>query len=146
MSIQFISLILASYLLGSVPAAYLAARLSRGIDIRLYGSGNVGFSNLAKFTSKTVAIPVFVFDLAKGMAMVLLARLLGLGTVQQVIIGLAAIIGHNWSVFLRFSGGRGILTALGVILVLAPWLALILLAIALIFALFHQIARNLTSS
>jgi len=139
-AIEFALLTVAAYLLGSVPSAYLAGKLSRGIDIRQYGSGNVGTSNLLKFTSKKVVIPVIIFDVGKGMLMVWAAQLAGLGTVQQVTIGLAAIIGHNWPVFLRFNGGRGGLTLLGVTLILAPKLVLILLAITLIFGIFHQLA------
>jgi glycerol-3-phosphate acyltransferase PlsY len=112
-SIEFVLLLLGAYLLGSVPAAYLAARWSRGIDIRQYGSGNIGVSNLWRSTSKWLAMPVIIFDFGKGMLLVWIAQLLGLGIDQQVAIGLAAIIGHNWPVFLRFSGGRGLLTTLG---------------------------------
>ncbi len=140
MVVELALLILAAYLLGSVPAAYLAAKWSRGIDIRQYGSGNVGATNLLKFTSKKVSIPVIIFDVGKGMLMVWAAQLIGLGIAQQVTVGLAAIIGHNWPVFLHFSGGRGGLTTLGVVLILAPMLALILVAIASIFAIFRQMA------
>ena len=136
MAIEFVLLLLAAYLLGSVPAAYLAARWSRGIDIRKYGSGNVGAANLLRFTSKRIAIPVIIFDLAKGMLMVWAAQLMGFDVAQQVAAGLAAIIGHNWPVFLRFSGGRGGITTLGVALVLTsingliPWEIVVFLAAA----------------
>ena len=140
MAIEFALLILVAYLLGSVPAAYLAAKWSRGIDLRQYGSGNVGASNLLKFTSKKVAIPVIIFDVGKGMVMVWAAQLSGLGAAQQVTVGLAAIVGHNWPVFLRFSGGRGGLTTLGVVLILAPKLGLILVCIAFLLSIFRQLA------
>ncbi len=117
-------LILGAYLLGSVPAAYIAARFTRGVDIREYGSGNVGVSNLLKVTSKWLVIPVALFDLGKGALAVWVAQLLGLGLLEQVIAGLAVIAGHNWPVFLRFSGGRGILTVAGVLSILSPWLAI----------------------
>jgi len=110
----FVLLLLGSYLLGSVPAAYLAAKWSRGIDIRLYGSGNIGATNLLGLTARWIAIVVIIFDLGKGMATVWVAELTGLDVAQQVAVGLAAIIGHNWPVFLRFSGGRGLLATLGV--------------------------------
>jgi len=142
--IKFASLLIAAYLLGSVPAAYLAAKWSRGIDLRQYGSGNVGASNLLTITSKWIAIPVIIFDVGKGMVMVWAAQLLGLGIAEQVTIGLAAIIGHNWPVFLRFYGGRGALTTMGVVLILTPWLALILLAIAFLFFPFRQLALGTT--
>jgi glycerol-3-phosphate acyltransferase PlsY len=103
-----------AYLLGSVPSAYLAGKWSRGIDIRRYGSGNVGATNLLRFTSKRVALPVIIFDSAKGMIMVAVAWQLGLGVTEQLLVGIAAIAGHNWPVFLRFSGGRGVITTMGV--------------------------------
>ncbi|MFC1897080.1 glycerol-3-phosphate acyltransferase [Chloroflexota bacterium] len=140
MGIEFGLLIVGSYLLGSVPTAYLAARWSRGMDIRQYGDGNVGATNLMRLTSKRIAIPVVIFDLGKGALMIWIAQLLGLGIPQQVMVGLAAIIGHNWPVFLRFNGGRGIFTSLGVISILAPWLGLIVLVIAYGLAPFHQLA------
>ena len=136
MTIELVLLILVAYLLGSVPAAYLAARWSRSIDIRDYGSGNVGVANLLKFTSKKVAIPVIIFDLFKGIVMVWVTQRAGLGPTGQVMAGLAAVIGHNWPVFLRFSGGRGVLTTLGVVLILpvinnlVPWGILVFMAIA----------------
>ncbi len=135
-------LIVGAYLLGSVPAAYLAARWSRGIDIRQCGDGNVGATNLMRLTSKRIAIPVIIFDLGKGVVMVLVAKLVGLETYQQVTVGLAAIVGHNWPVFLRFNGGRGIFTTLGIIFILVPrpWLGLIALIIAYGMAPFRQLA------
>jgi len=138
--ILFIVLILAAYLLGSVPVAYLVVKWSRGIDIRQYGSGNVGAANVVAVASKRLAIPVIVFDLGKGAAMVWVAQLMELSIAQQVAVGIAAIIGHSWSVFLGFSGGRGALTLAGVALILAPGLTLILLVVVFLFALFRQLA------
>ena len=140
MAVEFGLLTLGAYLLGSVPAAYLAARWFRGIDIRQFSDGNVGATNLLRLTSKQIAIPVIIFDLGKGALMVWVAQLLGLDITQQVTVGLAAVIGHNWPVFLRFNGGRGIFTSLGVISILAPWLGLIVLVIAYGLAPFHQLA------
>lgn len=138
--ILFIVLILTAYLLGSVPLAYLVVKWSRGIDLRRYGSGNVGASNVVAVASKQLAIPVIVFDLGKGALMVWVAQLVELNIAQQATVGIAAIIGHNWSVFLGFSGGRGALTLAGVALILAPWLALILVVVVFLFALFRQMA------
>ncbi len=140
MAIEFGLLTLGAYLLGSVPAAYLAARWSRGIDIRQCGDGNVGSTNLMRLTSKRIAIPVIIFDLGKGALMVWVAQLLGLDITQQVIVGVAAVIGHNWPIFLRFNGGRGIFTSLGVISMLVPRIGLIILFIAYGLAPFHQLA------
>jgi len=138
--ILFMLLILTAYLLGSVPLAYLVVKWSRGIDIRQYGSGNVGAANVVAVASKWLAIPVIIFDLGKGAAMVWVAQLLGLGIAQQATVGLVAIIGHNWPVFLGLSGGRGALTIAGVALILVPVLTLILLVIVFLLALFQQMA------
>lgn len=104
-----------------MPLAYLVAKFSRGIDLRQLGSGNIGASNLWVSVSKWVALAVGFFDLVKGALMVWVAQLLGLGVAEQVTVGVAAIVGHNWPIFLRFSGGRGIFTTLGVLLILKPW-------------------------
>ena len=139
------ALIVGAYLLGSVPAAYLAAKWGRGLDIRQVGSGNVGISNLWQSTSRWLTLPIIAFDLGKGMLAVWVARLLGLGIIAEVAAGLATIAGHNWPVFLRFNGGRGILTTLGVLIILpvmnnlVPWVLLISLCIGGIGMVLHQI-------
>ncbi len=140
MVIYLVLLIIGAYLLGSVPTAYLVAKWRRGIDIRRFGSGNVGVTNVLASGSRWTSLIVVVFDLFKGAFPVLLARTIGLPPYQWVIVGLAAICGHNWTIFLRFSGGRGVLTTLGVILAIAPWLALTLVAINFLFAPFRQFA------
>ena len=140
MATEFVLLSIAAYLLGSVPAAYLAAKWFRGIDIRQYGTGNVGASNVLSVTSKWLAIPVTIFDIGKGALAIWIAQLLGLGAAQQVTVGIITVIGHNWPVFLRFQGGRGIFTTLGVITMLSPWLGLIITAIAYSMIPFRQLA------
>ena len=139
MTIEFVLLILGSYLLGSVPAAYLTAKWFRGIDIRQSGTGNVGATNLLVLTSKRMATPVIIFDLIKGMIMVWVAHWVGLSIAQQVAVGLVAIIGHDWPVFLRFNGGRGVITTLGVAFILplinglVPWEIVVFLVIMGVF-------------
>ena len=134
----WIVLILGAYLLGSVPAAYLVARLSRRRDLRQYGTGQVGAGNLWRMTSWKLGLPVGVFDFSKGLVMVWVAQLLDLSIAQQIIIGAAAVAGHNWSVFLRFNGGRGVATTLGVVFILpfinemTPWPSLALLTILIV--------------
>ena len=140
MLIKFIPLIIGAYLLGSMPSAYLVAKWRRGIDIRQYGSGNVGAANVLAVVSKRWSIAVTIFDVGKGALMVWIAQLLGLGAAQQATVGIAAIIGHNWPVFLRFQGGRGIFTSLGVIAVLEPWLGLIALVFPYLFAPIRQVS------
>ena len=131
-------LILGAYLLGSVPVSYIVAKLSRGIDLRQYGTGQVGAGNLWRLTSRRLALPVAIFDLIKGLLMVWVAQLMGLDITQQLAVGLAVIIGHNWPIFLRFSGGRGVGTTIGVIIILplindmTPWATVAFLTILII--------------
>ena len=132
-------LVLVAYLLGSVPASYLAAKLFRGIDLRQYGTGQVGPGNLWRTTSKLLAVPAALFDLSKGLVMVWIAQMVGLSIAQQLVVCLAAIIGHNWPVFLRFSGGRGVATTIGAILILplinesmTPWATITFLGVLVV--------------
>ncbi|KPK23221.1 MAG: hypothetical protein AMJ70_04040 [Dehalococcoidia bacterium SG8_51_3] len=133
MAIWFI-LMIAAYLLGSVPAAYIVARLARGIDIRQYGTGQLGAGNLWRMTSWKLGLPAGAFDFGKGILMVWVAQVLELSVAQQLMVGAAAVAGHNWSVFCHFVGGRGIATAIGVVLILpvinpmTPWPAVVCLA------------------
>lgn len=135
MAIEFILLLVGGYLMGSIPAAYLAAWWTRRIDLRQYGSGNVGGANLIKLGARWIAVIVGLFDTGKAMPAVWVAHLMGLDLTQQVIIGIAAVVGHNWPVFLRFSGGRGIATIMGVALIVPllngyiPWSLIAFLAI-----------------
>ena len=125
--ITWIVLLICSYLLGSVPLSYLVAR-SRGVDLRKHGTQQVGGGNLWRTTSRKLGLTVGVFDFFKGMLMVMIASRLGLDAGEQLTVGLAAVVGHNWPVFLRFHGGRGIATSLGIIIIMplinddmTPW-------------------------
>ena len=133
-------LVVAAYLAGSIPSAYLAVKWARGIDIRRHGTGNVGASNVLKLTNKRLAIAVTVVDIGKGALMVWLAQLAGLGAAAQAAVGVFAVIGHNWPIFLRFQGGRGNSTTLGVIAVQAPPIGLIMLVGPYLFAPARQLA------
>jgi glycerol-3-phosphate acyltransferase PlsY len=121
-------LLISAYIVGSIPVAYLAVKISRGVDIRNYGTGGVGGSNVFRSFSKPMGLMVGIFDAGKGALMVWVARLLGLEIASQVVIGIAVVVGHNWSVFLRFNAGRGVATTLGTELILMPWLAVIVAA------------------
>ena len=139
MTIWFILLLIGSYLLGSLPLSYWAAKLSRGIDLRKYGTSQTGAGNLFRMTrSWKIGLLIVAFDVGKGMAMVWVAKSVGVDISQQVAVGLAVVIGHNWSVFLRFSGGRGIGTAMGLMLIfslisgLPPWDLMVFLGIVVI--------------
>ena len=145
MLIPFILLVLGAYLVGSIPTAYLIAKWRRGVDIRKLGTGNVGASNMAASVSKRWSIVVTIIDIAKGAMMVWAAQLLGLEVWQQAVTGIAAVAGHNWTVFLNFNGGRGIFTTLGVIVMLAPRIGLVALLLPyLVFAPFKQLALGVT--
>lgn len=133
----FTALLIGAYLFGSIPLAYLLPKWTRGIDLRKYGSGNVGFTNVAASTSKWLAIPVLIFDVGKGALAVFVARWLGFSLPLQGIVGIAAIAGHNWPVFLKFSAGRGLLTTVGVALAMLPKAAGVLILIALLGIPFH---------
>jgi len=111
--------IIAGYLLGSIPSAYLVARLVKGIDIREYGTRTVSTSNVLFHVGRTAAVVVAVMDLAKAALPPALALAAGLGLGTAVLAGLAAIIGHNWSVFLRFQGGRGVGPTIAMLFVVA---------------------------
>ncbi|MBI2907011.1 MAG: glycerol-3-phosphate acyltransferase [Chloroflexi bacterium] len=113
------ALLIGAYLVGSVPTAYIAARLTRGIDIRRYGSGNVGSANVWESVSRWAFIPVAAVDVGKGTVAVAAAQWLNFGLAYEVMAGVAAVAGHNWSVFLGFKGGRGVGASLGILLVLA---------------------------
>ena len=130
-------LVLIAYLFGSLPIGLMVGRMVKGIDVRDYGSGNIGASNVWRTMGPLWGIAVFMFDFCKGYLPTLLAR--GVPVVPDwlpmphfaaapssapawlpVVVGLAAIMGHNFSPFLRFKGGKGVATSLGVAFGLSP--------------------------
>ena len=108
------------YLLGSIPGAYLTARILKGIDIRQYGSGNVGGANVMEHVGPWAILPVAVIDVGKSLLPTYLALRLGYPVETAAATGVAAVAGHCWSVYLSFTGGRGMATALGALLLLFP--------------------------
>jgi acyl phosphate:glycerol-3-phosphate acyltransferase len=114
-----------AYLLGSVPFGYLLARLAGKVDIRRYGSGNIGATNVMRLLGWRIALPVFLLDAAKGAVAVLIARALSPDPAFQLAAGFAALVGHSFPVFLGFKGGKGAATGIGVLIPLAGWLTLI---------------------
>jgi glycerol-3-phosphate acyltransferase PlsY len=113
--------ILASYLVGAIPTSYLVSRLVAGIDLRQHGSGNLGATNLYRVLGWKYAVPVALFDIAKGAVPVLcFAPLVSDSQLFALACGVAAIVGHVFSVFVRFKGGKGVATAAGVMLGLTP--------------------------
>lgn len=114
---------LAAFLIGSVPVGQIIAH-TRGIDLQKVGSGNIGATNVLRTTGKLPALFTLLGDYAKGMAVILLARFFDSGIVHQGVIGIIAVLGHNFSIFLKFRGGKGVATSLGVLSIYAPLAAL----------------------
>ncbi len=112
--------VIIGYLLGSIPFAYIVARLKKGVDIRKLGGGNVGALNTYREIGPAYGIGVLAADIAKGAVAVLIARWLDLSPAWTCAAGFAAVIGHNWPVFLGFQGGKGAATVMGVMLGLTP--------------------------
>jgi glycerol-3-phosphate acyltransferase PlsY len=118
--LTWIIIIIIAYFVGSIPLSYLLAK-RRGVDLSKQGTHQVGAGNLWRITSRRLGLLVGAFDFFKGILIVLVAYKLRLDAGQQLVAGLAVIVGHNWPVFLRFHGGRGIATLLGLVVIL-PWL------------------------
>ena len=112
--------IIIGYLLGSIPFAYIASRLRKGADIRQAGGGNVGALNTLREIGLLPGLVVLIADIAKGSAAVLIAVWLDLPLIWIFVAGFAAVIGHNWPIFLKFKGGKGAATTIGVLLALSP--------------------------
>ena len=127
--------VIVSYLIGSIPVGYILARALKGIDIRRYGSGNFGATNVFRVVNPLAGILVLVLDMLKGVIPVIvvadfiLPRVSGFDPiVMRLVLGVAAVCGHNWTIFLRFKGGKGVATTAGALLGLSfkiPCLGLI---------------------
>ena len=133
---KFIAAIVLGYLIGSIPFGVIIGHRYAGVDVRNYGSGKSGMTNVLRTAGRKAAIWVGVLDLSKGVLAVVFAGLIvgndfliignfGLGMlVSQVCAGLAAVAGHNWPIFLKFRGGRGVATYFGALIALCPPAAL----------------------
>jgi len=117
--IEFLA-ILTGYLLGSFPSAYVIGRLVKGIDIRQVGGGNAGALNTAREVGFVPGLIVLVIDISKGALAVQLARIMGAGSIWVFAAGFTAVLGHIFPVYLKFRGGKGAATTIGVFLALAP--------------------------
>ena len=119
--VKFALSLLVSYLVGSCPTAFVLAKLYKRIDIRQYGSGNVGATNAFRILGKLPGIMVLIIDIFKGMICpTVIADLFGQATlINRMVLGIAVVAGHNWTVFLKFKGGKGMATGLGVLIGLA---------------------------
>jgi len=128
-------IILLGYLLGSIPTAYIAGHLAKRRDIRQMGDGNVGAANAFRNLGARTGIGVFLADAGKGVLAIFIAQAANLPQVAILLTGLTAVVGHNWPVFLRFRGGKGFSTIIGVLAAVIPQ-PILILAIPALVALF----------
>jgi len=126
--IEFALIVLAAYLLGAIPVGLVLGKM-RGVDVTEYGSGKIGFANVLRTLGPRFAAIVFVTDILKGVGAVLLAKFILHSNTGEMAAGFAAIIGHNWSIYCRFKGGRGVNTSVGGLLAMEPMAGAIGLAI-----------------
>ena len=136
-------IIIISYLLGSIPTAYIAGRLTAAADIRRLGDENAGAANAYRELGSKAGIIVGVIDAAKGSMVILIAQAINMSQVVVLFAGTAAVIGHNWPVFLGFRGGRGVSTTLGILFVLVT-LPMLIMTIPTLLILIWR--RNVTPS
>ncbi len=118
--LQNVTALLVAYLLGSIPSAYIISRLSRGLDIRQLGLGNVGAANVFREIGRRYGIIVWAADVIKGAASIGIALALDVSQPWVLGAGFAALVGHNYPVYIGFRGGKGAATFMGIFLVLAP--------------------------
>ncbi len=123
-------IMLLAYLFGSIPAGAWVAR-TYGVDIQKVGSGNTGATNILRTLGWGPALVVAFFDIFKGGIALLIARLFGLDGLQLGLVAVSAVLGHNYSVFLRFRGGKGVATSMGTTVVLDPLVGLMILPIGI---------------
>lgn len=128
MSVE-LSLVILAYLLGAVPTAYLLVRAATGEDVREKGTGNVGGTNALRAAGWKVGVAVTLIDMAKGALPVWLMKMYDPESVWLAAVLVAAVLGHCYPVWLRFQGGKGVATGLGVFMVLAPVSALAAIAV-----------------
>ena len=124
--------IIIGYLLGSIPTAYIVSRLRKGIDIRTVGTGNMGAANVMREIGTREGIFVCLIDILKGVGAILIAQTSNIPDLWVFGAGFAALVGHNFPVFVGFRGGRGSATCIGIFLVLAPKATLVTLVIVVI--------------
>jgi glycerol-3-phosphate acyltransferase PlsY len=123
--LQALTLVCIAYLVGSIPFGLLVSRALARVDIRRHGSGNIGTANVLRIVGKRAAALTLLGDLLKGFLPVVAARSLGVSELWVAGVGLAAVLGHNWPVYLRFAGGKGVATSFGALLAMTPLPALL---------------------
>ncbi|UCG09960.1 MAG: glycerol-3-phosphate acyltransferase [Dehalococcoidia bacterium] len=135
-----------AYLIGSIPTAYITGRLVKGFDIRQVGTRNMGAMNVFYQVGFLAGLMVLAIDISKGAAVVALARLMGTPEIIQLLAGAFAVIGHGFTIFLRFRGGRGGATCIGVLAYLMPWgipIYLAVFGVGLLFTRFPTFSYSL---
>ncbi|MBE0480321.1 MAG: glycerol-3-phosphate 1-O-acyltransferase PlsY [Dehalococcoidia bacterium] len=138
--IEFAAVILGSYLIGSIPSGFIAGKL-KGVDVRQYGSGKTGSANVMRTIGRKAAAAVFMADVLKGVSAVFLAGYTIGSPVAEMAAGFAAIAGHDWSVFMRFQGGRGVATSLGGQFAILAWVGFAGLGVfALLLVVFRYVS------
>ena len=130
--VQYFAVVVFSYLVGSLSWGYMLLRWRSGVDVREFGSGRTGMSNVLRTGGGKAAAVVLALDIGKGVVVVIFAREVAGTHVAEVVAALIALVGHNWPVFLGFRGGRGILTALGGLSMMTPVPAVVATAIFLL--------------
>jgi len=134
MDIKVIIFLIMAYLIGSIPTGVIIGKKFKGIDIREHGSKNTGATNAYRVLGKQYGIIVLLADAFKGWLPVFIADMAGVEDWQLILVGVLTIVGHTLSPFLKFKGGKGVATSLGVFLFLAPKIVLILVAVFLVVA------------
>ena len=138
--IEFAAVVIGSYLIGSIPCGLILGRL-RGVDVREYGSGRTGTANVLRTIGKKAAAVALICDLLKGVIAVIIARYVLGSPVGEMAAGFAAVAGHDWSIFIKFKGGRGVATSVGGLFVMAPLAGVGGIAVfVLVIALFRYVS------
>ncbi|MDK6863109.1 glycerol-3-phosphate 1-O-acyltransferase PlsY [Nosocomiicoccus ampullae] len=140
MELSTIVLLIASYIFGAIPFAYIIGKVFYNVDIRQHGSGNIGTTNTFRILGKKSGIIVLILDFLKGAIPVYVAMWANVD-IPVIIIGLCAALGHVYSIFLKFKGGKAVATGAGVIMAVAPLIFLIiLLCFLIVLTVFHYVS------
>ncbi len=135
--IKYILLLIISFIIGSIPFGIIIAK-AKGVNLKKVGSGNIGATNVLRSLGKWPAALTLLGDVLKGTAAVALGRYVGAAPVYEGLFGLAAILGHNFSIFLGFRGGKGVATSLGVLVIYSPQTAIVTFIIWLVVVVFTK--------
>lgn len=122
-AINEILLIIGAYLVGSIPTGYIIGKI-KSVDITKEGSGNIGMANVFRILGFKYAIIVLLIDILKGFIPTFIAIKMGFKTITVLLVGLFAVLGHIFTIFLKFKGGKGVATSLGVILAISPFIGI----------------------